>query len=412
MSVKLYLDKAVYILVFLVTFSLPFDYNYNNWVLGVLYSVSIILIVLNRKKVEINNGELLYILLISGFFLLTFFGIFYSENIDKATALLVRTLPMCLTPFVFFSIPEFYVKYTKSLCSGLVFGCLLAVILCWSNVIVQMLINNEPFSYLFRWRHLNHQLTGVIGIHPTYLALFVVTSIVILIYNINLGIDKKEKYASKILILIFSLFLFALLARTILSFYIFSVFLFFVIKRKTKILFYSLLFITMSIVVVFSIKDENNYLRNKLFNDLPVLGSENRQDLRFNRLQATKYMFLEHPFFGVGTGDTQEYRQKHYLEQNDTVAYKRKFNAHNQFFEYLDSFGVLGGGFYLFFFTFLLIKTIKQKDYAMCYILILFFVANLTESMLVRTHGVVYYSLAFSLLCMKNYHTEGLNKTL
>jgi len=387
------------LLMFFLAFSLPFHYTFNNWILGICYIVFVFNFVNNREIFSIksfyDNGGVSIVL----FFLVILIGITYSQNPKEAYEYLVRVIPMLLSPLLFMSCESFYKKYSKYIFKGLILGCLIAVLICWGNVLYGVISNNEPISYIFRHRHLNNKLTEIIGIHPSYLSLFVVTSIAIII-NIYETLDNRLKLISKILINIFTVFLFTLLARNILFFYLISVIVFLIINRKWKLLTLIGVFILLFISIVFKIDDQYNYLRKKVIYSIPLLGDKGSIS-RFDRLKATKYMFLQHPIFGVGTCDSKYYRQNYYLETNDKIAYEKEYNAHNQFFEYLDELGIIGGAVYLLFFIQSFRLAFRYNDFLLGYITLLFFVSNLTESMLQRTHGVVYFSLIFSLIFSK-----------
>jgi O-antigen ligase len=332
----------------------------------------------------------------SSFFFLTLIGMTYSENIDVATRQLIRLIPVVFTPIIFLYDIDFYKKYSRAIFLGLITGCFIAMLICWGNVAIEMIINNEPLSYFFRFRHVNHQLTEVIDIHAGYLSLFVITSIAIITKHYR-SLNSSLKPYGILLILLFSLFLISLLARTLLFFYVLSVFLYIIYKKAWKVIIPLVIIGTTFFIVVVNIDDEYEYLRKKLFYQIPLFGEDSQQDIRFKRLGATKMMFLENPLMGVGTADSKEFRRKHYLNIGDKKGYERSFNAHNQFFEYLDEFGFFGGLFYLLFFGLAIKISLKRRDYLFLYITVLFFVANITESMLQRTHGVIYFSIMFSL---------------
>jgi O-antigen ligase len=277
------------------------------------------------------------------------------------------------------------------------------VLICWGNAIAEMMINKEPLSYFFRWRHMNHQLTAVIGMHAGYLALFIAFSVAIIIYKYK-GLNRTYRLLANLVLLLFSLFLFSLMARAVLGFFILSALLYFLIKGKWKLILAFVIVILSFGFIATQVDDQYNYLLDKTVYQLPLIGKKGDKTQRFERLGATKYMFLEHPIIGVGNSDSKQFRQKYYLETGDKKAYKNQFNAHNQFFEFLDEYGLIGALIYIAFFVEVIILSWKKRDYLFLYLSLLFLVANLTESMLQRTHGIVFCAIFFSLFLSKYSH--------
>jgi hypothetical protein len=91
-----------------------------------------------------------------------------------------------------------------------------------------------------------------------------------------------------------------------------------------------------------------------------------------------------------------------YEEYGDLVAAKKGYNAHNQMLEYISVNGLIGGVIYIGVFGYLLGKSLKTKNYLFLFIIISFFVANLTESMMVRIKGIEYFSIFISLFLLNN----------
>jgi O-antigen ligase len=94
------------------------------------------------------------------------------------------------------------------------------------------------------------------------------------------------------------------------------------------------------------------------------------------------------------------------------MAAASEFNAHNQFLEYLSTNGAIGGFVYIATLGFLLLLSIYKRDTLFTLIFLLFILANLTESMMVRIKGIEFYAI-FTLLflCGKRHETEVKNKS-
>jgi O-antigen ligase len=383
---------------FVLTFFLPFPHLMANIALALFILTGIW--EAKSHRLSFNKEIIKNIILVASFFFLILLGTILSNNKGKALEFVVRNLPMLFLPILFISIKKDKNRFYHNIFLGLSFGVFLALLICWVNVFLEMVINKEPFSYLFRWRHLNHQFTEIIDMHASYMALFVVTCIAYLLrYGKTYIRYKKGIY---LLMVFFTISLFFLLARTILFFAAFSILVFFILNKNYKVL---VLLGTIGALLLgglFFVDDQYDFLKKKFYEELPVVGSGNNS-LRFQRLEATQKMFCKYPLTGVGIGNSKKIRLEHYRETNDERALNKEFNAHNQFFEYLDELGLLGGLLYISVFGIALRRTLKREEYLLCYLVLLFFVANLTESMLVRTHGITYYSIIFSLVFSANY---------
>jgi O-antigen ligase len=277
---------------------------------------------------------------------------------------------------------------------GFIYGCAATLILCYANAVVEIIINNEPWSYFLRWRHLSHDFTEIADTHPAYLGLFICTSTFYLLFKNPKAFSKWLKIA---LLILFSLGLLQLASRTALLIYIllFGVYFVFRIAKFKKQMAFLLVFLGIVFTLFFSFG--SNYLKDRIFSIQSI-----EKDDRFERLQALFEVFKESPIFGVGFENIDSKRVEKYTDHGYIIAAHYKYNAHNQFMDYLCINGLLGATTYLFVFIYLAIIAFKQKDYLFLFIILSFFIANITESMMVRIKGIEYFSLFVSLFLRKH----------
>jgi O-antigen ligase len=112
--------------------------------------------------------------------------------------------------------------------------------------------------------------------------------------------------------------------------------------------------------------------------------------------------------FGVGTGDTQDELQSCYI-RNDyytlTFFENTKFNAHNQFLEIFIEFGFWGLAVFVINLYCSTIFAVKNKEWLYFVFIILFAVSCLTESLLERRNGIVFFAFFNSFLLLYNQKT-------
>ncbi|WP_159025554.1 O-antigen ligase [Aquimarina sp. Aq78] len=117
-------------------------------------------------------------------------------------------------------------------------------------------------------------------------------------------------------------------------------------------------------------------------------------------------VFRESPFFGYGTGDAQQaLDQGNYLLGNDFFIFY-KYNTHNQYLDILLRYGIAGFSVFLLM-LFQSYKIAYQNRNALLLIfLILICIFFLTENILQRQHGIVFFSFFYLLLSDQNFNEK------
>ncbi len=334
----------------------------------------------------------------------------FTGDLHTATNELIRTLP-----FVILFLPFIFLKKNNDTINsletyfywGIIFGIFLFVIICNYHVVSAMISGNEPLEYFFRWRHLNVNYIKPIGTHPPYAGLIAVWALIKTLYYKSLNLSLKVVIFS-----VLALFLLQLLARNAIIVSV-LVFIYFGIKNfKIKYLvFISLALITLSLIVNYH---PHSYLKEKLFYKLNPLNDQYK-DKRIYRLNASYNVFKTSPIFGVGPSNDNMLRMHEYKKLGYQVAYKNKYNSHNQFFEYLVSHGLIGLICFVLVVFILLKVAWKTKNQSNLLVILCFILACLSESVLERTMGVKYFSiisLFIILPCLQTYKSNRIDDGL
>ncbi|WP_274476460.1 O-antigen ligase family protein [Mangrovimonas aestuarii] len=390
-------EKVSANIIFLVALTLPMYTGINNLLLGLFVIVSIFVFFLKDRTSRVET-PLKFFTPVLLFFLLAVLaslnnsGLHFLKHLEKYWSFL-------LVPLAFSSLRSEVYRIESSLFKGLVFGSAVTLLICYGNVVYEMIVNSEPLPYFLRWRHLGHDFVRVADTHPAYLGLFICTATYYLLFHEN----KLNKTLKITLLILFSLGMLQLVSRMALFIYIlvFGLYLLKNISKYKKQLIAIFLFIATGTALFFYYGSA--YLKDRLFSTESVEG-----DSRFERLRVSYDIFKEHPFWGVGFDSVDEVRVEKYTNYGYIVAAHREYNAHNQFMEYLSINGVLGGTVYLGVFTFLIIFAVRKKEYLFLFIIVSFFLANLTESMMVRIKGIEYFSLFLAFFIWKYFKSNTL----
>lgn len=401
-----YLNKAREYLLLFGVFTLPIYQTINHWFFGLFIFFSFVEF-FQKKEIQIGLKQIgRYILLSSFFFfLLRLMFLFHSTDINLSQKELTRALPFLLYPLGILSLNSNanvnYKEFEKNLFWALTIGCFVTAVLCWANVAINMEDNPVPANKFFGWKKSGSHLTAMLDLHPPYLGMLFFGSIVFLfreaIYNSQL--DRLKKIGVYFLILFLMVFLFNLTARNSLLFLVLIGFIFFLYKKYWKMIVLSLIMVLSAIVLI--INHPSKYYRLKMYHMLSFSDKEEFHDKRFERLVASYNVFRQSPLMGVGLGRDINLKVKQYNIMGDDIAVKKRLNSHNQFFEYLAAYGVIGGLVFLLAiltFIFFLIKN-KYYFYLLLFLNIVF--ASITESIFERALGIQYYSLIISMALLK-----------
>ncbi len=377
-------------LFFAVVFTLPMYMRLNNGLLLIFILVSLFDIIFISKKISLKN------LLVNGwpivgFFMLSAMAAFHNGDVNNFRYLETHW-SLLFVPLVMLSEKNFYAKIRRTTFISLVWGCLAALAICYLNLIMKIISEGESLQNWFAWHHMGHDFTFITDAHPTYLGLFVVTSILFLIQ------DKKFPQVSKYILLIIFLFGLFQLASKMAILLLVLFFLYLAInnirqyKQQLILLIFGILF---SAFVFWTFG--NQYMKSRMFSVDEILDEK-----RIDRWEVSYQIFKENPFYGAGFEKIKGIRKEKYLHGDYSLAAANDLNAHNQFLEYLSVNGAVGGFVYAISLGFLFLLSIYRRDHLFTFIFFAFALANLTESMMVRIMGVEYFAIFASLfLCSK-----------
>ena len=370
---------------YLAVFTLPVFIRINNFLLvaWILLCVSEILFISrkwNLKRILVFGWPIL------AFFVLSLLGAF--RTLDFGTLkYLENDLALLFVPVLILAKAESFNERRRMAFLSLVWGTAVTLVVYIAASLYIAFKEGRWIQTLGEAENLAPKFIATLDIHPAYLALFVVTSILFLIQD--KGVRKAPKYFA---IAFFLLGLFQLTSKIALL--LFVLFIFYVLVTTIKNNTYQKLVLAVGILfstLVFWFFG-SQYMNGTMFSVDSVLDKK-----RIERWEVSYQIFKEDPLFGVGFEKIDQVRKEKYSLGGYDLAEENDLNAHNQFFEYLSVNGAIGGFVYVIALGFLFLISSYTKDHLFSFIFFVFILANLTESMMVRIQGIAYFAIFASL---------------
>ncbi|WP_131811122.1 O-antigen ligase family protein [Aequorivita soesokkakensis] len=375
-----------------VLFTLPMFIRLNNIFLVIFFALFILEGGFKMKLDNLKRNYRLMVPLVLIFLLALLAALNLPESVGSVFKNLEKYWGLLIIPITIISCPEEYNKEWRNLFMALLWGCIATLAICYGNAIYEMFVGNEPLHYFWRFRHLNHQFTAIADTHPAYLGLFIVVSITYLFME-----SSYKKWAKIIICFILLLGLIQLASRTaiICTLLMGVILLWSRIKTNWKEI--AIGFGVFALIGLLFINTASSFMKERL---ISFQNIEN--DQRLSRYKVSYDIFTEYPVFGVGFANKETVRKEKYLENNFITAAEERYNAHNQLLEYLSVNGIIGGIIFLGVFGYLLFMAWRKRQFFFFWALVLFFIANLTESMLVVIKGIEFFAITVSLLIILN----------
>ncbi len=380
-----------------------------------------------RQKAELlKSHPLVWGFLV--FLALHVIGISHSEDIANGWFNVQKKLFFFLLPAIFATTLSLDKKAIQLLFKGFIFTCVVTTLFCLAvgfyHYQTLQMQNNFDISTLSLYQHLNPdanllwmffsyiELASGIGMHPTYLAMYVVFSVLLLIhlYTESFRTYQPLKKTGIILLFFYLEIIIVLLSSRIL------------ILTFTVITLSSLIFILRSIQVgpIFQTISVAVVLAPILLMVLvnPVARYRNLQEpatretylpsdagiysystgIRKSLWVLSLRVIMEsNPVFGAGTGDVKGVIKK-MCERSGEDNIIHSYDPHNQFLYTQIGLGILGIAALLICLYLPLWVAFRQKNYFYLGFILLFTLVATTESVLESQKGIVFFAIFNSIL--------------
>lgn len=424
-----------------------------------------------------NNG--IFFLLIF-FYLFHLIGLLWTDDISAGKFDLQVKLSLLIFPLFFIATNELYAKNRDKILISFTIGNFIAAIICiivaFYNSVdfidgkldFNAAVMHKDYSFFYSIsqddNYFFYEYFSIFH-HPTYFSLYLVFSIICLlfflenphksliktnittqknlfvsIFNENLQnyyignisstrLNSRIRFFCYFLIVFFSIIIFLLSSRAgIISLFIVFIgkILIELIESKKKIYIISLIIAIFLGGVFIRYNPRFGNFFTTLLSTCPVQGVSGGSDSSIADLSAIAggnqvRIFLweigieivrENLLLGVGTGDAHKEMNKKFDFYNFNYAKTRNLNVHNQFLETFIGIGIFSLSVLLLIFIIPLIYAIKEKNFLLLFFLIIVGFNFLFESMLNTQAGVVFFAFFYSFLntrfiVINNNYTKG-----
>lgn len=387
------LSKSIYFLLLALSMSLVFPPVIRNIIIGLLFISSVSLYVVSRTTQIRYNFLILNGLL----FMLYAISLSYTTDLNYGAKKLETSLSLIVFPLIFSIIPLHLVAFIKKnhvkLIGMLIIGVLGLILI---SVLLQLLDpnvieNNGSLSFILKG------LNSYYLLDTLYFSMYVSLGILGAFYVLYHSKNTFVRIIAIISIFILFLVLLHIANKAIITSVLISLGLFSLLA-KSKI---SLILISLVITCLFYFAIYNPSYNEKLANIIeiknPALVDMNQLEVRREINYCFRDLIPRAGFIGFGLGDSNKELMDCYISSKSNLAILN-FNSHNQYYSLLLKIGSFG---LISFFTAIiiqLISSIRRENYLSVLFLSFFIVFMLSENVLERQSGVVFFAFIMSLL--------------
>jgi len=399
----------------IIVVSLPFLFTHK--ILFLINRISIAFIILiwlmkpglrERFKLIRSNYLLMGFVLMYGVELL---GLLYSSNISGAASSLEKKLPLLVIPLIIITSEELDIIRLNRILRFFAGSVTIASLICLlyafhRNNYLEVFSNPNWFYFSY------YDLAEILDIQPIYFSVFVSFSFFVIIFLIK-NSWLESSWPRRLFYFFWACYLFIFLVllsgktSIIATIFIFMA-ITFVYFQKRKRLLVGLLTILMIVVASGMIISKLPVVKERF---LEVLGMNKTSDwvygdpqrnqpipeARLVKWQSAFDVIRDNWLFGVGSGDVQDELNKQYEAHDFQAGIAEQFNTHNQFLQTWVGTGLIGLVIFIATLIASVAKAIRLKNHFFLVFIALFMICCLTESMLERQFGILFYVIFSSL---------------
>lgn len=396
--------------------TIPWSIRLNTLVI-ICFGVGLLIYTLIKKGKVIIKPKDFFIG--AAIFIVALIWLIISSNLDSGLKYIERSLSALIFPFLFAIIYNQYRLNLKYILIIFMVSCLFRYLFFLYDVLEIELI--FIFDY---WKEILiqfNQLFKVYAIHPSYFSMFLGFCSMIC-YDFFTKSKSTSKRVFWILgLILFFVFNISLSAKMPMAAFILSLMLgaFIQLFRKSTkmgtIRTISLLFIGLIGIGLF-LRHVPNAISQDLNNYYQILKGEKIEDIydynqygtnssldtweKTNRIHIWKSsidIIKDNFLIGVGTGDINQELNLKFKRNNQDYLATKDTNSHNQFLDYLIKYGVIGFLIISFVISLYFKKAWIQDNQLYLMFLMLCCFSMLTENILNRQYGIVFFFFVNSL---------------
>jgi O-antigen ligase len=392
-------NKISYYHLVLFLIALPFDRFYSELIL-----ISFTLhTCIHLNKQRLHSVLSWQNLIVGSVFIVSVIGLTWSHDKAQATKDIQRQLAILLFPVLLSATGLDLRQYKKRLLTIFGLTCTLTVLYLYAGAIHVILYNKLPLSSLLSFFFINHNFSEPVGIHATYLSMYIALSIASFLYFFleETNTTTRILYAIVIAILLAGLLQLAsravLITTIIFTTAAFPLFLLRGLKR-TWFMIGSLCFSLLVIVAVTRISSYQKRYVAQLKEDLTQASVNNEiLEPRIVRWQYAWQLAGHSPVVGNGSGSEKRLLKEVYFKNKLYNSYLLELNAHNQYLSFLLKTGILGLLVFLLILYTGFLAAWRNRDVIFTAFMLLLSIVSFSENILDVNKGVFFYAFFFSL---------------
>jgi len=439
---KVKIIKSFPFLFLCILFTYPIlPYAVQSITIGLLFTSSV-LIYWDKLKENINRKGLTPFLFISGWFMFLVVTLLYSTKLDEGIKIILRGINFIIFPLLFvYILPNISLKRKNILYDIFIYTHFFLVLFLvfksfegidrlgfpddkrgWVRNIsdegyIELLkvFFSMPFSHSRYF--INENEITTFFIHKAYLSIGLVWSVFLLIDRLFFQTMRKKKkllFLFLLMLFIITIIYFTSIPNIIALLVLLPIFFLLKIKSLKEKLLLLIILLTSTITLM-----QINIVKERVFNDVRlkkdiVEVTSLLQAVFNNQLNEVANIRLyvwncgyrqikKNIWFGYGVGGEEQTLLDCYKEINCKDCLEQNLNTHNYYASLLLSGGVFLLSLFLLAFSYMFKIGLKTKNYLFLIFIVLLFINLMSENMLERIHGVLFYVIFSSLLFSESY---------
>ena len=380
----------------LVIATLPFEMIFSS--IAIMLYMVLLLVYSNLKDWLIDLKKNRLLLLSSAYIFLVILNLLCRPHVADGLSKLETQISLLLFP-ILLSISKFNLFSIKKIKDVFVISmvcfCLFSLLMLVTNYFLHF---DQRNNYNFVQRYMYH-------FHFPYDALYINFALVLVLFGQYKSIYKK---ALTSLFLVVQVFFGARIG--ILSFLL-IILIYLIANYKNIFVFKNVIYAMVMVLIFLVLVNTSSYVNDKYLDTLEKIGvflpvktseiGEKYHDLSKREFLWKKSVALiqEQPIFGHGIVAAEQLLNRQYELAGRTEL--KNYNSHNQYLTTTLQYGIIGLLVLLLILTYCIIMGFLTRNIQFILFMTLILIAFLTESMLVRQKGVMFFAVFTSVFLLE-----------
>lgn len=398
-----------YLFIVLILLFMPYSIRYTNYAV-ITFVLFTITITIRDNRDFIFFKETSFWIPFS-YLIITLVGLIHTSNLGAGLRAVEVQASLLAFPFIFSQLGIQPIEFKRIKFTFIILLLILCLFLEFR--IVRNMLNSgyDLFTYFFSYDYTYENLTTEFVVQPVYIGTYIVLSN---IFCLSLFISEKhkiKKYQFVLILLFNTFFLFQLSARSsiILNALLISSYLIIIFYHKRK-LYVGFIIIGIIFAGIIMLFNSSSFTRIRMVSFIEEITNDNLKEYdpksRMLIWPCAVEVIGDNIIVGVGTGDSEDKLQTVYKKRELIELYNAGLNAHNQYLTLFMRHGLLGLIILILNFIIPLYFYLKCKNVEGILFTFLLMGFFLTENVLSRAQGVVFYAFFYSIFLVMTFDTS------